>query len=227
MSINKGEIIGLLGPNGSGKTTLIKIICGLLIPDESSVEVLDLNLNNSTRKTIMSKIGVVLEGARNLYWRVTVKDNFYYFGYLKGLNKKDIRFNIQKYSTALNINSLLDRQVKGLSLGEKQKVAICACLLHNPEIIILDEPSNGLDIESKEMLCDTLKYINKNYNTTILITSHDVKFLNNVVDKYIVLNKGKIQDNFERANLDTESIELRYKNLIHAENRGEKQYEVL
>lgn len=168
----------------------------------------------------MSKIGVVLEGARNLYWRVTVKDNYYYFGYLKGLNKKDIKSNIQKYSTVLNINHLLNRQVKSLSLGEKQKVAISACLLHNPEIIILDEPSNGLDIESKEMLIDTLKYINENYNTTILITSHDVKFLNNIVDKYIVLNKGNIQDNFKRANRNTESIEERYKYLIHAEERG-------
>lgn len=219
MTINTGEIIGLLGPNGSGKTTLVKIICGLLIPDEGSVEVSGLTLDSSTEKVIMSKIGVVLEGARNLYWRVTVKYNYYYFGSLKGLSKKDIKSNIEKYSTALNIDHLLNRQVKGLSLGEKQKVAIAAALLHNPEIIILDEPSNGLDIESKEMVANALKYIKENYNTTILITSHDVKFLNDVVDKYIVINKGRIQDSFDRANLSPESIEEKYKDLTNGEER--------
>jgi len=221
MTINKGEIIGLLGPNGSGKTTLIKIISGLLIPDEGTVEISGISLNNSTEKSIMSKIGVVLEGARNLHWRVTVKDNFYYFGSLKGLNKKDINCSIEKFSSTLDIKHLLNRQVKSLSLGEKQKVAIAACLLHNPEIIILDEPSNGLDIESKENLQNTLKHINKDFNTTILITSHDVSFLNNVVDRYIVLYKGIIRDNFERANLTPEGIQERYKDIINSKERKE------
>ncbi|UZQ83382.1 ABC transporter ATP-binding protein [Thermoanaerobacter sp. RKWS2] len=182
MDINKGEIVGLLGPNGAGKTTLLKIICGLTIPDSGEVIISNIKIEDKTRLKIMEKIGVVLEGNRNLYWAISVLDNYYYFGSIKGKTMGEIKKNIEKYADILKTKQLLTRKVSTLSMGQKQRVAITASLLHEPELLILDEPSNGLDIESRILLTSAIKTLREEMKITVLIASHDTDFLRKTAD---------------------------------------------
>ncbi|KUJ90202.1 MAG: ABC-type multidrug transport system, ATPase component [Thermoanaerobacter thermocopriae] len=214
MDINKGEIVGLLGPNGAGKTTLLKIICGLTIPDSGEVIVSNVKMEDKTRLKMMEKIGVVLEGNRNLYWAISVLDNYYYFGSIKGKTGREIKKNIEKYADILKTKELLTRKVNTLSMGQKQRVAITASLLHEPELLILDEPSNGLDIESRILLTSAVKTLREEMKITILIASHDVDFLRKTVDRFIIINNGNIVDEFANINITAEDIENKYK--IHA-----------
>lgn len=215
LNIYKGEIVGLLGPNGAGKTTLIKIICGLVLPDEGTVEVCGNPLNTRNKYRIIKDIGVVLEGVRNLYWKISAKDNFFYFGALKGKTKSEIKQNIEKYVHVLDIRELLHRKVGSLSLGQKQRVAITAALLHEPQIIILDEPSNGLDLESRSMLIKGIKHIKNSLGMTVLITSHDLDFLRKIVDRFVVLNDGEVVESFMNySDYTNDYLENRYKECI-------------
>ncbi|AEM77939.1 ABC transporter ATP-binding protein [Thermoanaerobacter wiegelii] len=211
MDINKGEIVGLLGPNGAGKTTLLKIICGLTIPDSSEVIISNIKMEDKTRLKIMEKIGVVLEGNKNLYWAISVLDNYYYFGSIKGKTMGEIKKNIEKYEDILKTKELLIRKVNTLSMGQKQRVAITASLLHELEPLILDEPSNGLDIESRILLTNAIKTLREEMKITVLIASHDTDFLRKTVDRFIIINNGNIVDEFENTNITAEDIENKYK----------------
>ncbi|CAM2920545.1 ABC transporter ATP-binding protein [Hathewaya histolytica] len=215
LEISKGDIVGLLGPNGAGKTTLIKCLCGLIAQDEGDIFIDKIRLEEKNLREHLKNIGAVLEGARNLYWNLTVLDNAYYLGALKGKDKKYIDEFIEKYRDSFGLSELLDRKINSLSLGQKQKVAIIISLIHRPKIIILDEPSNGLDIDSKTDLISILKDIKEEFNSTMLITSHDVDFIRRVVDKFIIINKGKKQDQFENDNLNVEDIEKIYKGFVN------------
>ncbi|MGV8984520.1 ABC transporter ATP-binding protein [Clostridium sp.] len=215
LDVNDYEIICLLGPNGAGKTTLIKSLTGLVIPDNGEIYIDDEKINTE-KNNYLKDIAVVLEGARNLYWRISVKSNFYYFGALKGISKKQIDANIKKYNDIFDINNLLNRRVNTLSLGQKQKVAILANILLTPKILILDEPSNGLDIEAKEILLSLLNIIKKQNNTTVIIASHDVDFIRRSVDRIVVLNKGKVQEILVNNNISNSIIEEKYLKIVSA-----------
>lgn len=141
----------MLGPNGAGKTTLIKCLSGLIIPDKGEIFI-NGKLTDPNDRNYLKDISVVLEGARNLYWRASVKSNFYYFGALKGIGRSEINTNIEKIDELFGIKHLLTRRVNTLSLGQKQKVAILCNILLNPRLLILDEPSNGLDINKRKLL---------------------------------------------------------------------------
>ncbi len=213
LNIHKNEIVSLLGPNGAGKTTLIKCLSGLIIPDSGAIYIDNLKINSKNPK-YLKDIGIVLEGARNLYWRLSVKSNFYYFGALKGINKKQIDINIKKYNEFFSINDLLNRKVNTLSLGQKQRVAILANILLEPKILILDEPSNGLDIEAKDELLKLLINIKNFNNTTVILTSHDVDFIRKTSDKIVILDKGKIKKTIVNQNISNNMIEEIYLNII-------------
>ncbi|MBU3143760.1 ABC transporter ATP-binding protein [Clostridium sp. CF012] len=211
--VNDCEIICLLGPNGAGKTTLIKCLAGLVIPDNGEIYINDEKINIKNNN-YLKDIALCLEGARNLYWRISVKSNFYYFGALKGISKKQIDADIKKYNELFDINDLLNRRVNTLSLGQKQKVSILANILLTPKILVLDEPSNGLDIEAKEMLLRLLNIIKKQDNTTVLIASHDVDFIRKAVDRIVILNKGKVQDILVNDNISNSLIENKYLKIV-------------
>lgn len=215
LKVNKGEVIGLLGPNGAGKTTLIKILNKLILPDSGEIKFDGTNINKLQRFKYMSEINVVLEGSRNLYWRVSTKDNFYYLGALKGKKKSEIKENISKYIDVLKIQNLIHRKVGTLSLGEKQRVAITNAFLTEPSIIFLDEPSNGLDIDSKSYLINGLNKLKKINNCSILITSHDLDFLSRVVDRFVFINRGKIASKIDNNSLKIQDIENHYHSIIN------------
>ncbi|WP_026487394.1 ABC transporter ATP-binding protein [Caldanaerobius polysaccharolyticus] len=220
MNVEKNEIVGLLGPNGAGKTTLIKAISGLVNPDSGEIIINDIKLNEKTRRKIMGKLGVVLEGTRNLYWTLSVKDNYYYFASIKGKKNYEIEKNIEKYANVLKTRDFLNCKIKILSTGQKQRVAITAALLHEPELLILDEPSNGLDIESRNLLINGIKYFRDNLKTTFLISSHDVDFISKVVDKIVIIDNGNIVDEFLNQGISPEDIENKYKELLIKEGNS-------
>jgi ABC-2 type transport system ATP-binding protein len=211
--VKTNEIICLLGPNGAGKTTLIKCLTGLIIPDSGDIFIDDKKISYN-KNFHMKDIAVVLEGARNLYWRVTVKSNFYYFGALKGINKSVIDERLKKYGYIFEIDELINLKVNTLSLGQKQKVAILSCILMEPKILILDEPSNGLDIESKQNLFRILLDIKKTINTTFLIASHDVDFARKFVDRFVIIKEGQAKKIIINNSLTNNLIEEEYFKII-------------
>lgn len=187
----KGEVLGILGPNGSGKTTTIKSIATIINYDEGNIEISGFN-NKKHRKKALEKIGAVLEGSRNIYWRLTPVENMVYFAGLKGIPKKNIKSSINYFLETLDLKDVANDQVRKFSKGMKQKVAVACALISDPEIVLLDEPTLGLDIETTRTMRDWIKNYAKETNKFILITSHDMKFIENTCDRVIIIKKGKI-----------------------------------
>lgn len=188
LSINKGEIVGLLGSNGAGKTTLIKILCGLIEPDEGSIY---LNKKAFSKKSI-EYISTVLEGNRNLYWRLTVNENIEYFLGIRGYSIKGIKDKVDAILKKFNLYNKKDELVKNLSRGMQQKVAIIIAILVDTEILILDEPTLGLDVKSNKEMIRFLKQIVEEENKTILISSHDMSLIEQLCSRVIIISKGQI-----------------------------------
>jgi len=191
LDIASGEITSLIGPNGAGKTTLIKNICGLVTKDKGEVVINGHSIDND--KTLPSRqIGVVLEGARNLYNFLTVEGNIRYFSYLNHLGEQDISKKMTYYLDLFQLSDKRSEPVNNLSRGMQQKVAIILALLKDPPILVLDEPTLGLDIESSISICCLLEQMCSVEKKTIFITSHKLDFVQKMSDRVAILNKGKI-----------------------------------
>lgn len=208
-SISDNEVVCLLGPNGAGKTTLIKCLTGLIIFDDGNISINGLNVKGG-KNPYKAETEIILDGARNIYWRAKVISNFYYFGALKGKSRKVINENIDKYDTKFKIKHLLNKRVCDLSLGQKQKVSILTSVLVEPKLLILDEPSNGLDIESKNDLINLLLLIKETLGVSILITSHDLEFTQKVCDRYVLINDGEIKGSILNKDLSLDEIQNKY-----------------
>jgi len=190
-SVKKGEIVGLLGPNGAGKTTLIKMMCGLLVPDCGDVFINGINIQKNRLKALQH-ISVVLEGNRNLYWRLTVKENLEYFAGNRGFSKKQIQEKMDELLEAFSLKEKENEMVNSLSRGMQQKVAICVALLANTDVIFLDEPTLGLDIETNYEIRELLKKIAKEEEKTIIISTHDMPVVQEVCERVIIVNHGRV-----------------------------------
>lgn len=212
-NIPNNEVVCLLGPNGAGKTTLIKCISGLVVYDSGEIVINNLKIENS-KNLYKKQIEIVLDGARNIYWRAKVISNFYYFGALKGKSRKMINESIEKYDDKFKIKHLLNKRVCDLSLGQKQKVSILTSILIEPKVLILDEPSNGLDIEAKSDLIKLLILIKESLGATILIASHDLEFTQKVCDRYILINDGQVKENIINKELSLDEIQSKYMAMI-------------
>lgn len=203
--IDDNEVVGLLGPNGAGKTTLIKTICRLVSPDRGCVK-----LDNSPVE--MQDINVVFEGVRNMYWPLSVKENYYYLAALKGVFKPKVDYILENDIRFSSVKELLNNPFGELSLGQKQIVAVMSTLLSSPKLLCLDEPSNGLDVYYQNSLVGIITSFGKDPKRKILISSHDLDFLYKTVQRFIVISKGKIVDEFLNKDMGFEEIEKRYKN---------------
>ncbi len=225
-SFEKGETIGLLGPNGAGKTTLIKCVCGLIDFSEGSITVEGLDVKRELRK-VLRRLGVVLDGARNLYWRLTVRQNLEYFGMIRGMSGSKTKERISEVLSSMKIESLSNRQVNTLSSGQKRKVSIAAALIHNPLFLILDEPTTGLDIPSIDNLVEVLNGLRET-NIGMLISSHDLSFVRRVAQRNVFISAGRVVGDIGReelkefgsegkaSNLDTDLLAV-YRQLMRGE----------
>ena len=199
-TVNRGEILGLLGPNGAGKTSTIKMICGLLIPDEGSI-LINGKDNQKDRLGTLRHISAVLEGNRNLYWRLSVRENLEYFAGNRGLSKRDVADRIEKLLVQFNIKDKENELVNRLSRGMQQKLAIAVAMLADTDIILLDEPTLGLDVETGYEVRELLRGIAEEEDRTIIISSHDMAVIQDICDRTIIINHGEIVTNDKVDNL--------------------------
>ena len=189
LSIYKGEIFGLLGPNGAGKTTLLSMLCGLLKPTSGNIEVANLSLKNN-KKTIQQIIGVVPQEYA-LYPTLTAYENLLYFGAMYGLKTNDLKTSIIESLEKLGLLKFKDKKVENFSGGMKRRVNLIAGILHKPKILFLDEPTVGVDVQSKNVIIQHLKNLNKT-GTTIIYTSHHMVEAQNFCNRVAIMDSGNI-----------------------------------
>jgi len=199
--MKKGNILALLGKNGSGKTTLIKVMSSLLNPCRGKVTYMGENIELSSN--YKSKIGAVLEGNRNIYWYMTAKENFLYFGRLMQLEDKVILKKMDELLDYFDLTEVKDKKVGSFSRGMQQKIAISIALLNDPEILFLDEPTLGLDLKSKKNLIKKIKLL-KNDGKIIVLTTHQLDVANELGDELLLLDEGEIivNENIEKIKKD-------------------------
>ncbi len=198
--IKRGEIYGLLGPNGAGKTTTIKMLCGLIKPDSGEITINNVLLNKN-RCQSLSAISTVLEGKRNIYWRLTVKENLEYFGNIRGKTTQQISERIDYLLELLDLTDKKNTISQKLSRGMQQKVAVCNALVTDPDILLLDEPTLGLDVRSAKLIENCLLEIARKQGKTILLTTHNMNLAQNLCDRLSIIHQGSIIQTDSVSNL--------------------------
>jgi len=189
LNIDKGEIYGLLGPNGAGKTTTISILCGLFGPTSGSVFIDGMEYQHSAEK-IKNIIGVVPQDIA-LYPSLTAKENLTFFGKMYGLKGKYLKGRIDECLELFGLEKNANRRIKTFSGGMKRRINLIAGILHKPKIIYLDEPTVGVDVQSRNVILDHLRDINKE-GTTIIYTSHYMEEAENFCSRVAIIDKGNI-----------------------------------
>lgn len=190
-NIEEGELVGYIGENGAGKSTTIKMLTGLLTPTSGSVIVNGI-VPNEKRIQNNKQIGAVFGQKTQLWWDLPVIESFRLIKKMYDIPENEYRKNLKKFTEILDLEDLLEKQVKNLSLGQKMRCEIAATFLHNPKVVYLDEPTIGLDILVKENIRKFIKDINKEKNTTVILTTHDLKDIEEVCDRIILIDKGSI-----------------------------------
>ncbi len=197
-----GEITGLLGPNGAGKTTLLRMLATLLVPDAGSARVGDLDVVRD-RYAVRARIGV-LSDARGLYPRLTARENIRYYGELHGLAGAALEARIDALVETLGLAALADRRAQGFSQGERMKVAIARALVHDPSTVLLDEPTNGLDIMSVRALRGQLRAL-RGAGKCLLFSSHVMQEVAALCDRIVILGGGRVVADGTAAELIAQS----------------------
>lgn len=190
-NIEEGELVGYIGENGAGKSTTIKMLTGLLTPTSGKVVVNGI-IPNEKRIENNKNIGAVFGQKTQLWWDLPVIESFRIIKKMYKIPENEYRKNLKKFTEILDLEDLLEKQVKNLSLGQKMRCEIAATFLHNPKIVYLDEPTIGLDVFVKENIRKFIKDINKEKKTTVILTTHDLKDIEDICDRIILLDKGQI-----------------------------------
>ena len=225
-SIEKGEIIGYIGPNGAGKSTTIKILSGILNPDRGEC-IIDGMTPWKDRKKFVKKIGVVFGQRSQLWWDIPTEDTFLLLKDIYDITDEDYQRNKKDLIERLNLEDIINIPVRQLSLGQRMRCEIAASLLHNPEILFLDEPTIGLDAVSKQLVRDFIKRLNKEKQTTIILTSHDTSDITALAKRIILIGKGKVlyDGNLRvlKSKYDTEkNISIKTKEKLVIKSKGIK-----
>jgi ABC-2 type transport system ATP-binding protein len=190
-TVERGSVVGLLGPNGAGKTTLIKCILGIIVPDAGSVEIFGTDIGDG-RRAVYANVDAMLEGARNDYWRLTVRENLRYFATISGVDPDSVSDRHDRLLDRLGLAEKADTPVRELSRGMKQKVSLASVLAGGAELVFLDEPTLGLDIESSRTLREELRRLASEEGLTIVVSSHDMSVIEDVCDRVIIMSDGRI-----------------------------------
>ena len=189
--IKKGDLVGFIGTNGAGKSTTIKMLTGILVPDDGHIEINDMTYAEY-RKDILMKIGVVFGQRSVLCWDIPVMESFRLFKDMYRIPTDTYNENIQTFSEILDLQDFMYQPPRLLSLGQRMRADLAAALLYNPEVLFLDEPTIGIDILAKERIRDFIRHINGEKHTTIILTTHDISDLEALCQKMIVINHGRI-----------------------------------
>ncbi|MBM7649766.1 ABC-2 type transport system ATP-binding protein [Bacillus ectoiniformans] len=190
-NVKKGEMVGYIGENGAGKSTSIKMLTGILTPTSGIVRVNGMNPHKE-REAFVRSIGVVFGQRSQLWWDIAVQESFRLLK--KVYNVPDHVYNehMNHVIESLDIGPLLDKPVRKLSLGQRMRCELAAALLHNPSMLFLDEPTIGLDVLVKLKIRNFLKEMNEKYQTTVLLTTHDLSDIEALCERVVMLDEGKI-----------------------------------
>ena len=191
LKINDGEMVGYIGSNGAGKSTTIKMMCGILTPTNGSIEI-DGVEPYKKRKIIASKIGVVFGQKTQLWWDIPLIESFKVLKEIYRISDIDYQERLNFLYEVLGIKDFVNQPVRTLSLGQRMRADLAAAWLHNPKILFLDEPTIGLDVLVKEKIRNAIKMMNEKFNTTVILTTHDMKDIEDLCKRIIIIDKGNI-----------------------------------
>lgn len=188
-SVDAGEMVGYIGPNGAGKSTTIKMLTGILVPTGGQVRVAGLDPSRD-RVELARRIGVVFGQRSTLWWDLPLRDSFDLLQKMYRIAPGRYRDNLDRFVELLDLGDQLDTPVRQLSLGQRMRGDITAALLHDPEVLYLDEPTIGLDVVSKGRLREFLRALNDERGTTLVLTTHDLQDIEALCDRVIVIDRG-------------------------------------
>ncbi|MCA1813631.1 MAG: ABC transporter ATP-binding protein [Halobacteriales archaeon] len=191
LAVEEGELFGLLGPNAAGKTTLVKVLATLLLPTEGTGTIAGLDIVKDA-DAVRQKVGVVLGGDRALYWRLTARENLWYFSQLYNMPDAPARKRIDELLGVVGLTDRADERVENYSKGMKQRLHIARGLLHDPSILLLDEPTIGLDPHAARSLRALVRDLVDQHGRTVVLTTHYMYEADQLSDRVAIINKGRI-----------------------------------
>lgn len=207
-SIKKGESVAFLGPNGAGKTTTTKMLTGLIYPSGGEINVLGFT-PFERNYTFLKNIGLVMGNKAGLNWDLSANQSFELLQKIYDIPKTGLKKHIKELTDLLNVGHVLETQVRRLSLGERMKLELIGAILHDPEILFLDEPTIGLDIDSKKNVREFLRHLHAQ-GKTLLLTSHDMDDIAEICKRVIVINHGLIIYDDSMESLNKQYAHVRY-----------------
>ena len=218
LNIEKGEIIAFIGPNGAGKSTTIKMLTGILYPDSGSIKVMGIDPVKE-RKKLAYEIGTVFGQKEQLWTHLTPYDNFKFFAAIYDIPNSVAEKKINELIMLFELNDFINTPVRNLSLGQRIRCEIVASLIHEPKVLFLDEPTIGLDPVVKENIRSLIKRMNKEYKTTIFLTSHDVSDIEKLCKRVIIINNGQVvlddsMENLKYHYLNKKIVEVKMKEKV-------------
>lgn len=189
--IQPGELVGYIGPNGAGKSTTIKMLTGLLVPTSGEILVNGLTPWKE-RQNYVSRVGAVFGQRTTLWWDLPVIESLDLLQHIYKIPADQFNRNLNEFRQILGLDAFLNTPVRSLSLGQKMRADICAALLHNPDILFLDEPTIGLDVVAKERVRQFIQHINRERGTTVILTTHDLSDVEKLCERVMIIDHGKL-----------------------------------
>ena len=190
-SIEKGEIVGYIGPNGAGKSTTVKMMSGILSPTSGEILINGISPEKD-RKSVVKQLGVVFGQRTQLYWDLRLGESFELLRRIYNVPDDTFERNMKMMDEILNISSIIDTPVRQLSLGQRMRGDLAAAMLHSPDVLFLDEPTIGLDVDAKHAIRRFIKEINAERQTTVILTTHDLGDIQELCKRIIIINNGVI-----------------------------------